>query len=294
MHLQAHFCIGLALINQSNQGEPLHLAPDQECLNVKRKSAYKSTLLIPARRPALWSEVAPIGLRIVSHKLILCCLILLYLLLCRPVCLSRPGGSSVCVSLCYNAAIDMLVGSFKPKPITVVLNEGSASSSTPPLLTSPTATAYSQAMSSSTPQDGNSPSTSISVHIPTHFSFSRKSRMPSERGDFSAVHTNSVWEQRTAMVGHKSQLLMSRTTIVKDWTNRDRTQIGTSEGGQGCLFASGDDGSNSVWLWDVGCPNVKQMLTPHPTPVLDIRNTHVAGMDLLGCVSERTLQIYRR
>jgi hypothetical protein len=210
------------------------------------------------------------------------------------VCLSRPGGSSVCVSLCYNAAVDMLVGSFKPKPFTVVLNEGTALSSTPPLLTSPTDTAYSQATSSSTPQDGNSPSTSISVHIPTHFLFSRKSWMPSERGDFSSAHTNSVWEQQSAMVGHKSQLLMSRTTIVKDWTYRNHAQIGTSEGGQGCLFASGDDGSNSVWLWEVGCPNVKQMLTPHPTPVLDIRNTHVAGMDLLGCVSERTLQIYRR
>ena len=73
------------------------------------------------------------------------------------------------------------------------------------------------------------------------------------------------------------------------------TETGTDAGLGNCLFASGDEGSNSVWLWDVAAPTAKQTLASHPySPVLDIRTSHVAGIDLLGCISERTLQLYRR
>jgi hypothetical protein len=92
------------------------------------------------------------------------------------------------------------------------------------------------------------------------------------------------------MVGHKSQAVLSRTAIVNEWS-----ETGTGAGQGNCLFASGDEGSNSVWLWDLTTRAVKQTLTSHPySPVLDIRTAHVAGVDLLGCISERTLQLYRR
>jgi E3 ubiquitin-protein ligase RFWD3 len=60
------------------------------------------------------------------------------------------------------------------------------------------------------------------------------------------------------------------------------------------LYAFGDEGSNSVWLWDLVSRAKTQSLIPHHSPVLDIRSVHTAGADILGCISERTLQVYRR
>ncbi|XP_024361431.1 uncharacterized protein [Physcomitrium patens] len=190
----------------------------------------------------------------------------------RPVCLSQPGGSSICVSVAYSAAADLMVASLRPKPATVGFNDG-ASSSTP--------STYSQVDIPAQPTSCLLPEPSVSVLVPTHLSFVRTRRQPEQ----------TLWEQQQgAMVGHKSQAVLSRTAIVNAWTGRHPSQ---NDGG--CLFASGDEGSNSVWLWDLGTPTAKQMLTSHPySPVLDIRTTHVAGVDLLGCISERTLQLYRR
>lgn len=210
-----------------------------------------------------------------------------YYVICRPVCLSQSGGSSVCVSVSYNAPVDVMVASFRPKPISVPLNNG-ASSSTP--------STYSQAdvPSQSTPSlVPELTSASVSVHIPTHFSYVRTSRPAAEttcNSSTTAPGVNTSWEQQGAlMVGHKSQAVLSRTAIVNEWTE------GRTGAGQGCLFASGDEGSNSVWLWDLATPTAKQMLSPHPySPVLDVRTAHIAGVDLLGCISERTLQLYRR
>jgi hypothetical protein len=200
---------------------------------------------------------------------------------CRPVCLSQPGGSSVCVSVAYNAAVDAMVASFRPKPTTVPSNDGASSSTLP---------TYSQAdvASQSTPSvlPETAPAASVSVHIPTHFSYVRTTC--GLMGDPGNFHIS--WEQQGAMVGHKSQAVLSRTAIVNEWS-----ETGTGAGQGNCLFASGDEGSNSVWLWDLTTRAVKQTLTSHPySPVLDIRTAHVAGVDLLGCISERTLQLYRR
>lgn len=186
---------------------------------------------------------------------------------CRPVCLYQPGGPSVCVSVSYNAAVDVMVASFRPKP---TLNDG-ATSSTP--------STFSQESTPSVPSE----SASVSVNVPTHFCYVRTSR-PAAEGSSSTTS----WEQQGAMVGHRSQTVLSRTAIVNEWTG--------AVAGQSCLLASGDEGSNSVWLWDLASPTAKQMLSPHPSPVLDVRTAHIAnaGVDILGCISERKLQLYRR
>ncbi|KAG0557278.1 hypothetical protein KC19_11G116300 [Ceratodon purpureus] len=200
----------------------------------------------------------------------------------RPVCLSQPGGSSVCVSVSYNSAVDVMVASFRPKPTTVPSNDGASSSTTLP--THSQADFPSQSTPSVLPETAST--ASVGVHIPTHFAYARTTC--GLMGGPGSFHTS--WEQQGAMVGHKSQAVLSRTAIVNEWT-----ETGTGADQSSCLFASGDEGSNSVWLWNLTTRAVKQMLTPHPySPVLDIRTAHVAGVDLLGCMSERTLQLYRR
>lgn len=189
---------------------------------------------------------------------------------CRPLCLHQPGGPSVCVSASYNAAADVMVASFRPKP---TLNLDGATSSTP--------STYSQADATS---QSASESASVSVQVPTHFCYVRTARPAEAEGTSSTTS----WEQQGAMVGHRSQTVLSRTAIVNEWTG--------AVAGQSCLLASGDEGSNSVWLWDVASLTAKQRLSPHPSPVLDVRTARIAnaGVDILGCISERKLQLYKR
>jgi len=194
----------------------------------------------------------------------------------------------VCVSVSYNAAVNVMVASFRPKPTPVPLNDG-ASSSTP--------STYSQADWPSQPTSSvlpeSTPTTSVAVRVPTHFSYVRTSRPTADNSTASGTN-NTSWEQHGPMVGHKSQTVLSRTAIVNEWTDGRPSQLEAGDARQGCLFASGDEGSKSVWLWDLATPTAKQMLSSHPSPVLDVRTAHVAGVDLLGCISERTLQLYRR
>lgn len=184
----------------------------------------------------------------------------------------------------------MAVASFRPKLIPNLSKEGTSSSS--PLMHSQ-ADATSQPSSSSHTESIATPS--MSMHIPTHYSYVRKPKPQSliARLDESPLLETYSWEQEGSMVGHKSQVVLSRSAIVCEWRSGQSSRSGPNVG-QGSLFASGDEGSNSVWLWDISTQARKQALIPHHSPVLDIRSLQIAGMDLLGCISERTLQLYRR
>lgn len=81
VHLRVHFCIGLASINQRNQGEPLCLAPASRmsecekeiCIQICSSDQLTKILVVDQPFSVKWPLLAQ---PMVSHKPIPCCLIL--------------------------------------------------------------------------------------------------------------------------------------------------------------------------------------------------------------------------
>ncbi|KAH9554388.1 hypothetical protein CY35_08G061300 [Sphagnum magellanicum] len=258
---------------------PIHTlqhVPEHSRLAEQGESVKETSGLLSASCSSLcfWSDIGSSNLQTDAY---------------RPMCLSQPAEASVCVSLAYNAVIDMAVASFRPKPTQFVDVEARSTSSPSPTLSSPAEVPSQPTDSLGLPEDMGL--------LPSHISYSRKpkSPFPGEDKDRSTVldEPSFFWEQQGRMVGHKSQRVMSRSAIVCEW-QPDQASGSRTNPETGSLYAFGDEGSNSVWLWDLVSRAKTQSLIPHHSPVLDIRSVHTAGADILGCISERTLQVYRR
>ncbi|CAM6094978.1 unnamed protein product [Calypogeia fissa] len=179
----------------------------------------------------------------------------------------------ICVSLDYDCSVNTAVASFRRSPSAQ--SEPSSSSS------------YGQ--NSSQPIDtllsGPSPA-AIGYEEPSHWILSRSHGTSWSGMNESArtAESRPPWERIGAMVGNKSQSLMTRTAIISESKSTPRSKS---------LFACGDEGTNSVWLWDMKSCRLTDTLVPHQSPISDVKSVQIQGKDVLGCVSDGTFQIYR-
>ncbi|KAG6553637.1 hypothetical protein Mapa_004551 [Marchantia paleacea] len=199
----------------------------------------------------------------------------------RPQCISDDYREKLCVSLAYAPCLKTAVASFRPSPLA----HSEASSS---------ATALTQAdivsQPCSTTRRSLEPVSSTQTSTqdnPSHCVFS--SRFEDSLSECTAGGKVSRrewrWEGGKTMVGHKSTSVMPRSAIIVE----PMSGIGLRTS-----FACGDEGTNAVWLWDMNTLSVTQTLVPHQSPVLDVKYVDIGERILMGCISEKTFQLYRR
>ncbi|OAE25727.1 hypothetical protein AXG93_4368s1870 [Marchantia polymorpha subsp. ruderalis] len=199
----------------------------------------------------------------------------------RPQCISEDYREKLCVSLAYAPCLKTAVASFRPSPLAHSEASSSANASIQAdFLSQPCTTARRSLEPVSSTQ------TSTQDH-PSHCVFS--SRFEDSLSESTAGgkvgRREWRWEGGKTMVGHKSTSVMPRSAIIVE--PMSGISLRTS-------FACGDEGTNAVWLWDMNTLSVTQTLVPHQSPVLDVKYVDIGERILMGCISEKTFQLYRR
>lgn len=209
---------------------------------------------------------------------------------CRPYYVPGLESQGVCISLAYCGLGDIGVASYRPQIASQVGGSTCISPSQEGLISS---------QSRSPEGYADSSSFSISPRKGSHYIL-RKSDRSSSSGD--------------RMVHREISTADSYDSLGIDWNcNREKVMfghvraVGTTKSailtvpvpgrGLDCkqtLFAYGDELSRAVTVWDTETLCVTEHLKPHENAILDVKHVQIEGKDILGCVSEKTLQIYER
>lgn len=207
---------------------------------------------------------------------------------CRPYYVPGLESQGVCISLAYCGLGDIGVASYRPKIASQV---GGSS------CISPSQEGFLGSQSVSPEGFVDTSSFSISPRKGSHYIL-RKSDRSSSSGDrmthreiSTADSYNSLgidWNcnPEKVMFGHVSAAGTTKSAVLT---------LGVPGRGLDCkhsLFACGDELNRAVTVWDTETSCVTERLEPHETSILDVKHVRIEGQDILGCVSEKTLQIY--
>ncbi|MQL90319.1 hypothetical protein Taro_022921 [Colocasia esculenta] len=117
-------------------------------------------------------------------------------------------------------------------------------------------------------QSSQSPSPPVTgpVRLGTHVSFRR-------------VDGNN-FQKRDTTSGNVSDVRMSRSAIIP-------------VEGADPLFVYGDEAFHGMCVWELASFRIVRRLKPHQHPIFDIKYSNNMSRGLLGCVSEKLLQVFR-
>ncbi|KAL2652787.1 hypothetical protein R1flu_020915 [Riccia fluitans] len=201
----------------------------------------------------------------------------------RPLCISDEHREKLCVALAYAPCLKTAVASFRPSPLA----QTETSSSVPAVTQTDSISQPSGTVCRSLEPSSLCTQQATTQDNSFHCAFSSRFVDSLELTDQGKNRLRDWrWEAgKDLMVGHKGVSGMPRSAIVVEPVD---------DVGLRASFACGDEGTNAVWLWDMNSLNVTQTLVPHQSPVLDVKYVNIGERILLGCISEKTFQLYRR
>lgn len=249
--------------------QPIHTLHSVACSRVMNTEySGKAVLSASFSGPSLWHVDDPLQ--------------------CRPYYVPGLESQGVCISLAYCGLGDIGVASYRPKIASQV---GGSS------CISPSQEGFICSQSVSPEGFADTSSNSISPRKGSHYIL-RKSDRSSSSGDrmvhgeistadsYNRLGIDWNCNREKVMFGHVSAAGTSKSAILT---------VRVPGRGLDCkqsLFACGDELTRAVTVWDTETSCVTERLKPHETAILDVKHVQIEGQDILGCVSEKTLQIY--
>ncbi|GLJ40076.1 hypothetical protein SUGI_0820600 [Cryptomeria japonica] len=202
--------------------------------------------------------------------------------ICRSYSIPGPENQGACISVAYCSKSDIAVASYRPF-VGPQFGAPACSSS------SMEGTISSQCISAEGFVDPSS--LARPPRMGSHFVLTRNGRNPQfgnpmAHQEVSAAGVGWNFNSEKVMRGSVSAVGVPKSAIIT---------LETSGRGPDCkqsLFACGDECIKAVSLWDVQCLSTLNSLQPHETPIQDVKHVQMQGTDILGCVSEKKLQIY--
>lgn len=201
---------------------------------------------------------------------------------CRPYYVPGLESQGVCISLAYYGLGDIGVASYRPKIASQV--GGST-------CISPSQEGFISSQSGSPEGYADTSSFSISPRKGSHYIL-RKSHRSSSSGE---IFTPDSFNSRGIDWNCNREKVMSGHVRAVGTTKSAILTLPVPGRGLDCkqtLFAYGDELSRAVTVWDTETSCVTKHLKPHENAILDVKHAQIEGNDILGSVSEKTLQIY--